>query len=325
MNRFWLFWFARTFSFYGDYIFSTTNIWFGLTQGGPMEVAYISATLVVFRALGSFLLAPIINYIGSRMMIVTSDLMRAALNVILWGAVFTDHSTLWLTLVINALSAFMAGGFESGMQAFIPTISAKLREANADLSRGRSVMQLLGYLTGGVLIQWFLGLGFLINAFTFIAAGIVSFYIGGGEPSVQAQTEKGGQGSAFRKYVGNWKLSWIAMQDSPTLRLAFWTALIINIMIIPMIALIAPLVSETSGGSGLMYSFVTSASVIGSLVGATWVRKSKIRDAYLILFGAMVCCLVGLVAGFSQIAIFLALTMLMYGLGQSIFNISESI
>ncbi|MGZ4134315.1 MAG: MFS transporter, partial [Tumebacillaceae bacterium] len=187
------------------------------------------------------------------------------------------------------------------------------------------VMQLLGYLTGGVLIQWFLGLGFLINAFTFIAAGIVSFYIGGGEPSLQDQPVKGSKGNAFRKYVGNWKLSWLAMQDSPTLRLAFWTALIINIMIIPMIALIAPLVSETSGGSGLMYSFVTSASVIGSLVGATWVRKSKIRDAYLILFGAMVCCLVGLVAGFSQIAIFLALTMLMYGLGQSIFNISESI
>jgi MFS family permease len=325
VNRFLLFWFARTFSFYGDYIFSTTIIWFALKQGGTMEVAYISATLVVFRALGSFLLAPLINYIGSRMMIVTSDLLRAVLNVMLWGTVFSHSSMLWPTLVINSLSAFLAGGLDSGMQAFIPTISDKLREANADLSRGRSLMQLLGYITGGVLIQWFLGVGFLVNAFTFIVAGIMSLYIGGGEPSLQDKIASRSVSLVFNKFAENWKQSWQAMQESPTLRLAFWTALIINILIAPVIALTAPLVNATSGGSGLMYSFINCASVIGSLVGASWVRKSKIRDAHLILIGSVACSLVGLIAGASQIALFLALTMLMFGLGQSIFNISESI
>jgi MFS family permease len=324
VNRFTLFWFARTFSFYGDYIFSMTVVWFALKQGGAMEVAAVSTMLVVFRALGSFLLAPLINYIGSRMMIVSADMLRAVMNVLLWAMVYSHSSWVWPTLLFNAISAFLGGAFDSGMQTFIPTISAKLREANADLSRGRSLMQFLGYLTGGVLIQWFLGVGFLINALTFVVAGLISYLIGGGEPTLHDKIVRASFGDLCKKFAQNWKQSWQALRTSHTLRLAFWTTMLINLFITPMIALVAPLVNDTSGGGGIMYSVIQCASVVGGLIGATWVRKSKFKDAHLMIIASIACGAVGLVAGSSHMVIFLAVTMLLFGFASAVYNVSES-
>jgi MFS transporter, DHA3 family, macrolide efflux protein len=326
MNRFKVFWFARTFSYFGDYIFSITMIWFALMQGGAWAVAGAISTSIIMRAVGTFLLAPWVNYIGSRKMVVWADLLRGAVMVGFWAMALTETNSALLTLVLIGVNSFLGGGFEAAMQAYIPTIATELRKANADLASGRSAVQLLGFLAGGALMEWFFGAGFLINALSFILAGIVSFYIGGGEPTLTAKAKSRNVGELAGRFTDNWKAARHAISQSSTLRLVFWTSLIINTFLGPMLTMMAPLVHDVIGGGSFILSIVQSAMVVGALAGGMMMRRTsaKWKDGYMVMIGALLCGAVGLIASMSYMAAMLICSMAVFGLGQAIYNIAES-
>ncbi|MCX7569452.1 MFS transporter [Tumebacillus sp. DT12] len=327
MNKFKAFWFARTLSYYGDYIFSITLVWFALVQGGAWGVAGAVSLSIIARAVGSFILAPWVNYIGSRKMIVWSDLVRGGLMVLFWFVAMGEGSNLtYVTLLLTAGNSFLAGGFEAAMQSYIPTISEQLRKANADLASGRSITQLVGFLTGGALMQWFFGAGFMVNAVTFIIAGIVSFFIGGGAPTLSAKGDQRSVKEVFSRFSENWQAARKAITDSSTLRLVFWTSLTINTFLVPMLVMMAPLVRDVIGGGSFLLSVVNSATVVGGLGGAMLMRRLdlKWRDSHVLIVGALLCGAVGILASFSHWWLMLILVMAVFGLGQVVYNISES-
>jgi DHA3 family macrolide efflux protein-like MFS transporter len=326
MNRFRVFWFARTFSYFGDFIFSITMIWFALMQGGAWGVAGAISTSILMRAIGTFLLAPWVNYIGSRKMVVWADLLRGGVMLGFWAMALANTDSAFLTLLLIGVNSFLGGGFEAAMQAYIPTIATELRKANADLASGRSAVQLLGFLTGGALMEWFYGAGFLINSISFILAGIVSFYIGGGEPTLTVKAKSRSVSEMFLRFTENWQAARHAISTSPTLRLVFWTSLFINTFLGPMLTMMAPLVRDVIGGGSLILSIVQSAMVVGSLTGAMFMRRTsaKWKDGYMVVIGAMLCGAVGLIASMSHVAVMLICAMAVFGLGQAIYNIAES-
>jgi MFS family permease len=326
LNKFKAFWLARTFSYYGDFIFSITLVWFALVQGGAWGVAGAVSLSILARAFGSFVLAPWVNSLGSRKMIVWSDLIRGVVMVLFWLVALGDGHFTTVTLLLTAANSFLAGGFEAAMQSYLPTISEQLRKANADLASGRSVTQLLGFLTGGALMEWFYGAGFMINAITFFIAGIVSFYIGGGEPTLKAKAKQKGVREVVQRFTENWQEARKAIMASSTLRLVFWTSLTINTFLVPMLVMLAPLVRDLIGGGSFLLSVVNSAMFIGGLLGGMLMRRlhPKWRDGHLLIAGSLLCGVVGLVASFSNGWLVLVLVMALFGLGQTVYNVSES-
>ncbi|YAR63631.1 hypothetical protein ACUIAK_14295 [Bacillus cytotoxicus] len=168
MNQYKVFWLSRTISFFGDYVFSITMVWFALQSNGIWGVTGAVSTAVVSRMIGSIVFAPLVNIFGSRKIIICTDLLRGFVMLAFWLlAILGSQNVILLSLLVG-LNMFFAGGFEVALQSFIPTISDELRKANADLSTGRNFVQLIGLLSGGILMEMYFGLGFFLISFMIV-------------------------------------------------------------------------------------------------------------------------------------------------------------
>ncbi|WP_026677290.1 MFS transporter [Fictibacillus gelatini] len=320
MNRYRAFWLARTLSFLGDYIFSITMIWLALQKGGAFGVAAAVSTAVVAKAFGAILLSPFVNLFGSRRTIIISDFLRMVVMIGFWSLTETDlNLTIYVLVGLNAL---FTGGFEAAMQAFIPEMSEDLRKANADLSKGRSIVQLIGLLAGGILSSVSSGLGFLINALTFFVAGLVLLFIRGGDTVLKSLESKGRVASFFNQLKKDMDGAYRAISASRSLRLIFWATFFINMFTVPMNTLIAPLVEHIEGGS-ILLGIVESSIVIGGLAGAYLVGKTNIENTTFLMTGCACCGTAVLLAACSIHSVMLTIAMALFGFAVTVLTIAS--
>ncbi|MGI2708617.1 MFS transporter [Bacillus cytotoxicus] len=281
------------------------------------------STAVVSRMIGSIVFAPLVNIFGSRKIIICTDLLRGFVMLAFWLlAILGSQNVILLSLLVG-LNMFFAGGFEAALQSFIPTISDELRKANADLSTGRNFVQLIGLLSGGILMEMYFGLGFLINAVTFLLASLVAIFLKVEDLKTGLSSDSKVFRQFFHKLKQDFRKARKAIVESRPLRLAFVSTFFVSTLSFPMGTLIAPLVQETAGGNSILFSIIESSIVIGGLVGAFLMKKSKNNDSTFILLGSLLCGLSMLIVAIGSHSIILIVSMTVFGFASTIFNIAE--
>lgn len=302
--------------------------WFALQTGGVWLLAVIITVATAFRALGTYVMAPWVNTTGSRRVLIWTDLLRAVVMIVFaalafWGKDMMSNSVLTAAILLLAgLNAFLMGWFAIGMQVYIPTIAENLRKANADLATGRNMVELTGYLTGGLMTAWFTSSGFILNSLTFLVAGIAMAFIGGGEPTEERKSRES-LASIFGKWSSQWKTARKVITSSFVLSRIFWLMIITTICFAPIGTMLAPLASQLIGGGPLLLGILEGAIAVGGILAGLLARKTKWNDYGLMLTAVGLCGLAQLGSVLFGQAAAVILLVAMFGLGQNMYRISQ--
>ena len=126
------------------------------------------------RALLSLPAGSLVDRSNKRRLIVTSELLRAALMVVLAALAALDAGAVPV-LVVVALSYALGAPTRPALSAVVPTLAGErhLAVANAALSTIRQVMTFIGPLVGVVVAIWSPSVGFAVNAAAFAISGLL--------------------------------------------------------------------------------------------------------------------------------------------------------
>lgn len=165
---------AETASGMGDGIF-----WVGLIAAisGATEFTTLLAIAVIARlgprALFSLPAGGIVDRSNVRMLLVTSDLVRAALMAVLGVAVWRDVSIGWI--LGGVVVVYLVGvPWRPGLSASLPSVvgESDLASANALISTIRQIMTFVGPLVGVAIAAWSIPAAFLVNGVTFAVSAL---------------------------------------------------------------------------------------------------------------------------------------------------------
>ncbi len=129
-----------------------------LLQTTPLQMAALLVADVVTAALGSLLLAGVIDRSGKRSVMLACDGLRCGVLALLALAVWRGWLVFWILLLAAAAGGLLTAGFQLARSAWIAqTIpAADLPHRNAQLSVAGSVSEAAAFALGGWLYQ---GLG----------------------------------------------------------------------------------------------------------------------------------------------------------------------
>ena len=129
-----------------------------LLQTTPLQMAALLVADVVTAALGSLLLAGVIDRSGKRIAMLACDGLRCGVLALLALAVWRGWLVFWLLLLAAAAGGLLTAGFQLARSAWIAqTIpAADLPHRNAQLSVAGSLSEAAAFALGGWLYQ---GLG----------------------------------------------------------------------------------------------------------------------------------------------------------------------
>lgn len=327
MKLFWIFWSGRTFSSYGDALFRISMPWLALQVGGVWMVAVVVTVATSMKPIGSYIMAPWVAGTGSRRVLIVTDFSRALVNLVfgilaMVGGI-QESMLIGAVLILVAVNAFLMGWFAVGMQMYIPTMTENLRTANADLATGKNVVELLGYLTGGLLTAWQLSSGFLFNAGTFLIAGMIMFFIGGGHPVKKLSSQKSLK-SVFQDVLSQWQVARKAISSSVTLNQIFWLSVILAACFAPIGTMLAPLAEKVVGGSPMLFGILESSLAAGGILADLGIRKSKWTDSRALLVGAGICAIAEIISGTFAEPVMMIVAIATFGAGQNLFGVAEN-
>ncbi len=165
-------------SLFGDYIafFSLPYFVLALTAQ-PLDLGLTAAAetlpMFLFGLVAGVLLDRLRNL---RFALVSVDLLRAAVFVALALAAANGAGTRWLVFGVAFVIGTMSVFFDSGFQAFMPSVVDEdmLIDVNSHLAVARMVTLSIGPLAGGMLIAFSGGfaIAFFINAATFLVSAV---------------------------------------------------------------------------------------------------------------------------------------------------------
>ena len=165
-------------SLFGDYIafFSLPYFILALT-GQPLDLGLTAAAETLPMFLFGLIAGVFLDRIRSlKSALVTVDLARAAVFIALAAAAANGAGTRWLVFGVAFVIGTMSVFFDSGLQAWMPSVvdDDMLIDANSHLAVARMVTLSIGPLAGGMLIAFSGGfaIAFLINAMTFLVSAL---------------------------------------------------------------------------------------------------------------------------------------------------------
>lgn len=127
------------------------------------------------RALMSLPAGFIADRVDRRRLLVMLDLARAALMVVLAGAVAADASIPVLVLIV-ALSYTLASPYRPALTAALPAVAGEreLSSTNALISTVRQLVTFVGLVVGSAFVEWTSSsIAFLANGATFVLSGLL--------------------------------------------------------------------------------------------------------------------------------------------------------
>ena len=165
-------------SLFGDYIafFSLPYFILSLT-GQPLDLGLTAAAETLPMFLFGLIAGVFLDRIRSlKSALVSVDLVRAAVFIALAVAAANGAGTRWLVFGVAFVIGTMSVFFDSGLQAWMPSVvdDDMLIDANSHLAVARMVTLSIGPLAGGMLIAFSGGfaIAFLINAMTFLVSAL---------------------------------------------------------------------------------------------------------------------------------------------------------
>lgn len=206
-------------SLFGDYIafFSLPYFVLALTAQ-PLDLGLTAAAetlpMFLFGLVAGVLLDRLRNL---RLALVTVDLLRAAVFVVLALAAANGAGTRWLVFGVAFVIGTMSVFFDSGLQALMPSVVDKdmLIDANAHLAVARMVTLSIGPLAGGMLIAFSGGfaIAFFINAATFLvsAAFLVRLKVVHEHPVTPREPFMDSLKEGLKHLIGDQRLRWATL------------------------------------------------------------------------------------------------------------------
>ncbi|GAY77924.1 transporter [Sporolactobacillus inulinus] len=290
---------SRFISILGDTIFYPAIFWIAASNSskGINWVGVISF-IIVLPPLLSFLSGAIIDHLSKKFVLIVSDSVRTALCFIL---LLSPLNNLLIILVIFIFFIELCGQFFSvASAALIPQIVNKDEyvAANSHLQFTSTVVSLIGYALGGVLMVGFgIYVVILINCLSFLISALLLVFVK--IPNTNRKSVKNNQPSeknkvniikelaeGMKQLTGNRGLSVITV-----------TSFIINTAFASIEVLITVWAHNTGKIGAAGYGFLLTSIMVGSLLGALVTRipyfNSKAKEY--IIAGAV--CLEGIFLG----------------------------
>src|SRR4051812_26977942 len=171
-----LLWLGRTASTFGDALVPVALAFAVLhIGGGAAGIGYVlaafSAAQVAFLLVGGVWA----DRLPRRLVMLTCDAVRAAVDVFIAVALLTGHMRLWMFVVTAAVFGAAAAFFQPAASGLVPqTVSAgRLQEANGLLSISQTATRIFGPALSGVIVAVSsAGWVFAIDALTFVASAV---------------------------------------------------------------------------------------------------------------------------------------------------------
>lgn len=234
---------GQTISLFGDYIaILALPLFVADLTGRALDLGLTTAFETLPTILFGFVAGVILDRVKVKAALIVADLVRAAAFVALAAAVAGDVAAPWMVFAVAFLVGTMAVGFDSGIQAWMPSLFASeaLVPINSALQFARTIAWTLGPAAAGLIVATGGGfaLAFAINAATFVASAVAIATIrGGGAPPDVEHPPWRSEAIEGAKYLVR----------EPRLRAGTLAATLVNLTFVPMEALLVLFAAQELG------------------------------------------------------------------------------
>ena len=141
----------------------------------PFEMGLLLVAHVVAGAFGSLLLGAMVDRLGKRSVMLTTDVARAVLLTLLTWLAVAHQLSMWMLVLVGGAVGLLTVMFELARSAWVAqrVAAAQLPARNAQISAGASLAETAAFALGGWLYQW-LGavLALLIDAASYVVSAL---------------------------------------------------------------------------------------------------------------------------------------------------------
>ena len=250
-------------------------------------------------------------------LMIATDVVRAALHVLLAALIFTDVVEIWHLVVIEALFGTAEAFFRPAYTGLLPRTvpEPEIQEAQALSNMTNNVAELTGPALATALV---LGVGagwaFLFDAATFVASALFLTRVrvrAAPPPAEERRTLLAELADGFQHVRSR---TWL------------WVTVVVFALVVPLgnapLYVLGPTVAENGYDSVALFGIVTTmlgaGAVAGALVGLRWRPRHPMRAAFLVLAPWPAFLVVFGASAPVAIVLLLAVTM---GLGFALFDV----
>ncbi len=263
---------GTTTSLLGDQFAFIATPWLVLKMtGDPLALGIVLALEGIPRAVFMLLGGAITDRLSPRLIMLTSDVIRGVLTVLMAVVVFTGTVQMWMVYAFGLGFGLVAGFAIPASNSIVPRLVTQ-----QDLPAGNSIMmgasQLIGFIgptVAGILIGGFsqsplgIGLAFAIDAASF-AVSVITLWLmhgGGRQPSSAGSTAEEG---VWASILAGLNTLW----DDKVLRLMFVVITAMNFLFVgPLLVGIPVLAKQRLPEGALAFGLLISAYSGGNLAG----------------------------------------------------------
>ena len=276
-------WLAQSTSALGDGVVIVALALF-VTEltGDPTQVGIVLAAnlapLIAFLLIGGVWA----DRLPRQRVMVSADVVRAALQALLALLIFTDEIQIWQLVVIQACYGSAQAFFQPAYTGIVPRTvpPGELQEAQALSSLTLNLAELLGPAIATALV---LGVGagwvFLLDAVTFVVSALLLSRVraaGTAPAPSERRTVLAELGEGFRE-----------VSSRPWL----WVTVVVFALAVPLgyapLFVLGPTIAKETYDSAAVFGIVTAAfgagALAGALIGLRWRPRHPMRAAFLMI------------------------------------------
>ncbi len=285
-------WAAQSLSAFGGRITRTAMPMIAILtlQAPDALVGLLSASGLVPVALIGLFGGGFVERARKQRLMVTLDLARGALLLLIPIAAWMGHLEMWLLFVCAAVAGAATALFQNADIAFLPRVVGReqLLEGNSKLQMTELIAEFVGPGAAGVLIQVLTApFAIVFNVVTYFWS---AYWIGRVKGVAEAPAEEGEQHRVtIATLIEDMRVGWRAVMSAPPLRAAFFASSILQISWGFFFALYQLFVLRVLHLSPAMVGIIISCGGVSGLIGAAitqpLVRRAGFGPAMAMAFG----------------------------------------
>jgi MFS family permease len=262
-----LLWLGQTTSAVGDALVPLALTFAVLEVGGAKGLGLSLAALMGTRAVLVLVGGVWADRLPRRMVMLSCDLLRAAVEFTTVVVIVTGHASTWFFVCTSALFGAAAAFFSPASTGLIPQVvsSARLQQANALVSLSRSTISVFGPAVSGLIVvtagaEWVFG----INGASFVISALFLARLAVAKPV------RGPRKPFFSDLAEGWR----EVRSRPWVAAALVNFSIVNIGIASYFVL-GPLIVEEELSGASTWAIAMTGGSIGGIVGSVIALRFK--------------------------------------------------
>ena len=215
-----------------------------------------------------------------RLILIWMDLIRGIVVSAIGILMYFNMQTIWLFYIAASILSICGALFVPASNSIVPLIvnEKQLAKANSVGATINSLANLAGLVAGGILYT-LVGIKviFIINAFSYIACGLLEIFIK--LPKTDRKQFKL-KDLTFKHFYEDSVEGYKYIRSNKALTIIMWIWTTTNIIVFPLFIIFVPYIfNQIVKTSASNYSYVEAAIAIGTMLGAFVVSKRPQRDS----------------------------------------------